>query len=806
MKNKSILTVLSLCLGLGMATTSCEDMLTPNSDRHSYTVAGDTLYSYWGILKSLQNLGERYVILGECRGELIDGGEFTTDSVNALLTFGLNGDIENIKDGANRYLKVSDYYHVINSCNEYLRQVDLTKNTATGDGYMHKEWAQVQAIRAWVYMQLVANYGDVPFYDENTPMNSTEDIEDFYEKLTKENGSSYRVNSETLWQKLEDGMKAAFAIEDQWGYPSYEHYGYTTGICHATKAMFPTAVVLADLYLMGNQYEKAAEYYYEFLEGKYGGVLPSLYYSYAFIRQGETTPTLNVTTVPWDEIGAVSRNLESITAIPSSNNAQWGTVQRGVNELFGFDLTISQVTNDTTTSANISLSQNWERQLGPSAGYDDMRLAQKFEVYQVAEATDITTSTARLVTLEGVGDARGVSGQSGSGFISRYNSGDYYIDETQTQRYIMKQNPDQTYSTVYPMVYRKSMIWLRFAEAINRAGYPSYAFAILKDGLTYSDIWVPEKENSSGNEWIPKDIRLATNITIPAADVDGEPTVITYPTDWSENDRAIITNLLYDSGDEAIERVKDYYSYVYSLVNAEHPEVFDEIGDDEEAIYNFLEENTEIKEVISRGNYLADGTSVICDYIDLREVERRPEWLDFNKSQFAGYSGQPIGWIKSYPMEANTLYSTYRVTTSSNTNYSSRGIHQKGCGLLLPGENRGWYNYVDQINRKYQEAHPGTTRVFSKNEIYDGTVDQKTLQEAIEDLILEEEGLELAFEGSRFFDIMRVAKRRDNPGEYMKNIIKKRNPNTNWADGLLNQKNWYLPLPDGSNRPITSSN
>ena len=125
MKNKSIITILSLCLGLSMATTSCDDMLTSDSNRHSYEVAGDTLYSYWGIVKSLQNIGERYVILGECRGDLIDGGEFSTDSVNAILSFGLNGDTENIKDGANRYLKVSDYYHVINSCKLFLMLQDV---------------------------------------------------------------------------------------------------------------------------------------------------------------------------------------------------------------------------------------------------------------------------------------------------------------------------------------------------------------------------------------------------------------------------------------------------------------------------------------------------------------------------------------------------------------------------------------------------------------------------------------------------------------------------------------------------------
>jgi hypothetical protein len=73
MKKKSIISLLICCMTLGMMNTSCKDMLTPDSERHSYEVAQDTLYSYWGILKSLQNIAERYVILNECRGDLIEG-------------------------------------------------------------------------------------------------------------------------------------------------------------------------------------------------------------------------------------------------------------------------------------------------------------------------------------------------------------------------------------------------------------------------------------------------------------------------------------------------------------------------------------------------------------------------------------------------------------------------------------------------------------------------------------------------------------------------------------------------------------
>ena len=786
MKNKSIITILSLFLGLSMATTSCEDMLSSESNRHSYEVAGDTLYSYWGIIQSLQHIGERYVVLGECRGDLIDGGEFTTDSINAILSFGLNGDTEGFRDGANRYLKVSDYYHVINSCNAYLAKADTLMEKADGEKYMIREYAQVEAIRAWTYMQLVVNYGEVPFYLE--PMQSTEQILDFNSK-----DPANRVNASNLWEKFEDKLQRAYQIEEQWGYPQYFKYGYKTTVCHSTKAMFPTSVVLADLYLMGNQYEKAAAYYYEFLDGKYGGALPPDYYSYAFQPLGAHTPIAFIEGYPWRETDETNKKNESVTAIPSSTSSLWGIVQRGVNDLYGFDATIRQNTgSDSTTTATITLSQNWERQLGPSAGYDTLRLSQKFETYVTSKFENIDDEDlTKLVVLDSVGDARGVTCGPGQGYISRFTSGDYYVDETKTERYIIKQNPEVKFSTVFPMVYRKSMIWLRFAEALNRAGYPGYAFAILKNGLTQNSTWLPSQIEHFAMK--TGRVHYEYNGTYTDAEGNQKDTMLILPANWEENDLCVITGPDYDR--EAF--IKEMGTWIDAII-AEAPEHFDTIPAEE--LIPHITANLK-EEVVEYANFQPDGSSIVCDYISRKEWENSKGkiWLDFNKNQFASLQQMGINHIQDFPLLENTfiVLSNYPITTTPNE-YISRGIHQKGCGLLKYNEKRSVYNFVDQINLKLKPAGKAT---LTKAQIYE-EANQADVIEAIEELILDEAGLELAFEGNRFFDLMRVANRKANPGQFMAEKIGARSADAKtWASGLASDiKNWYLPLPDYSYR------
>ena len=65
-------------------------------------------------------------------------------------------------------------------------------------------------------------------------------------------------------------------------------------------------------------------------------------------------------------------------------------------------------------------------------------------------------------------------------------------------------------------------------------------------------------------------------------------------------------------------------------------------------------------------------------------------------------------------------------------------------------------------------------------------------------LILNESALEFAFEGTRYYDIMRYAMRQPNPGKAMGEIIGARLGEANRSsmsaiiDKLADQRNWYL--------------
>ena len=99
MKAKSILGLFIFLLSMGLVS-SCEDMLTPDMDTYQDAngrTLKDTVNSYFGILRSVQQVVEQNTILGEIRGDLVTTTSFTTDSISKLANF------ENLADEIMRY-------------------------------------------------------------------------------------------------------------------------------------------------------------------------------------------------------------------------------------------------------------------------------------------------------------------------------------------------------------------------------------------------------------------------------------------------------------------------------------------------------------------------------------------------------------------------------------------------------------------------------------------------------------------------------------------------------------------------------
>lgn len=720
--NKNIISSLLIALAFSIGFSSCEDMLQANNERHGdiNSVVSDTLYGYWGILKSLQNIGERYVILGECRGDLVAGTEYISDSIHAILQF----DKDNLRDGSCRYLHAADYYHIINSCNAFIANCDTLQTDGRNRQIMLKEYAQVCAIRAWVYLQLVQVYGEVPYFTQ--PMTSTAEMEDF-----RANANS-TVNASNLKDK--DVVTKLIEVRNT-PMPAYDYYGQTVRICHSSQCVYPANLVLGDIFLLDGSKtscEKAAQYYYDFLNTEYGGTLPMQHYGLAM--RDRMTEEVNYSQRGWMEMfnttNPTSAGEETVTVIPSSTNKLWGTVQHGVNELFGYDPTISVQTTGTdtasTTNATILLYPNFKHQLVLSPSYHSLAAEQNYEAYVGASGQE------ELKVLEDAGDTR-----------IRAMANKVLDDEGESVEFVMKQNPGGRYSTTYPVIYRKASIWLRFAEAINRAGFPGYAFAILKSGLVNNSSWLP----SDSTDYILDEAYYYAEYI--DADTLARKTAAT-----AEQ----LLTALFDAGAftdtlEAIAACK----YV--------PETYAAWPD----------------EGLNR---------LVCNYISIQEMlkARNTPWLQFETQYFNG-----VGNIEISSNLTDYINNT-RVYPSASNNHVSNGIHWRGCGLVKYDERNTTYNYVDQIN-KMLATYEGATEALTREQVYDEAYEDYVIK-AIEDLICEEMALETGVEGNRFFDLMRMARHRSDT-DFLASRVAKRSGTMDAAlrSKLQNESNWYLPLP-----------
>ncbi|MBQ7510139.1 MAG: RagB/SusD family nutrient uptake outer membrane protein [Prevotella sp.] len=431
-------------VGGGWVGVSCSDILDTESELVEYEKDNtldhptDSVYSVMGIINRMQVIADRTVLLGEVRSDLLQTTDEASADLKRLAAFDFSQQ--------NKYNKVSDYYAVINNCNYYLAHVD-TLLERRNRKLFRSEYAAVKGFRAWTYLELVKAYGEVPLVTE--PLMT--------ELAAKE---AQRKHPSTIKEVCD------FFINDLTPYANTDMpvYGSVGGWESQRTAaggeynplFIPLRVLLGDLCLWAGRYEEAARWYNSFLNDQIKPVtLNKTNRIYWYNASEFISPTSGYHPVSIETTGRNSG--EVISLIPMEKEVFNGTIS-DLNNVF-----------------NSTKDNNYFFQVMPSVA---MRRLSADQIHCIEYKTAVTTDTI-YVPRTGmsdellVGDLRLYDNYR----LTSLGSQDPYSEYSSLRQSISKL-PENCIS-----LYRKSMIYLRYAEALNRAGYPQTAFTILKYGI-----------------------------------------------------------------------------------------------------------------------------------------------------------------------------------------------------------------------------------------------------------------------------------------------------------------------------------
>lgn len=437
-KNTRIL-FLILCV---IGTSSCSDMFETESKSvvfdHTLSTANDSLYSALGILGQMQKLSERYVLMGELRGDLMSATEDAVEAIQEVANFNVSP--------SNTYCDVTDYYSVINNCNYAITYMDTSLvNFDTKE--MLPEFAAIKTMRAWTYWQLALLRGDVQWM--------TEPITDL-----GQSNAEYPVKTiDELAEMLIEDLVPYIGIREL-------DYGFI-GDYSSQKYFIPLDLLLGDLYLYLNRYDEAAQAYYRYIYNH--NVTVTWNYVTRFTSEGNFSSSTFIS----------SYSGEMLCGLPSHEDPT-GYHPELIRLAFNFKPSVVPAASFVDSMA---LKPSFYRLNDGQQGLEAVCVGDQrgqgltngggstpvsYGIY--AEGYDTKTLIAKYMNC--------AKSHSGSDPQNEYVNG-------------------LTYTNIVPL-YRNSMVYLRLAEALNRSGRPSLALAVMRYGLRRD---VVSGTNMKVNEW-----------------------------------------------------------------------------------------------------------------------------------------------------------------------------------------------------------------------------------------------------------------------------------------------------------------
>lgn len=404
-----------------------------------YATLDDADAAVMGIYGKVMGIADRLVVLNELRGDMLD---VTLNADQDLIDINLHQ-----ADANNYWSDVTPIYEVIHNCNDALHNFNimLEDKRLTQDQY-NERYSDIGAIRSWLYYQLGVHYGTIPYY--TNPIASTTDLSD---------QSVSMLNLDQLIPELIQFMESLPTLED------YRNSKLITGTIDGVS-LIPYFVnkklILGDLYLFNNEYDKAALTYRQVLAKN-------------------------------EDASATGNSLDY--RIYTDRSWQGGTVTH-------FTILFNRFTPDDSRN----YYNAWVNMFKNSA--DDRYVRQEM-IWEMTFNTKFapTYPFIKLFSTEGQGeyllrpseyamdemwgkeqqtngfpfDGRGIDGG-----VLQLPDGRYAVNKY-TMNYDAVTSPYDNSGKWF--LYRAALLHLRFAEAANRSesggGYPRLAWALTNDGV-----------------------------------------------------------------------------------------------------------------------------------------------------------------------------------------------------------------------------------------------------------------------------------------------------------------------------------
>jgi len=399
-------------------------------DNHYKTIP-DADNAIVGLYGTFMKLAEQTVVLGELRGDLVDVTQNSTVELQEINT--------NSPSVSNKYADITNYYFVIQNCNDMMAGFDkmMAENRLTKDEHAER-YSDVAAIRCWTYLQLGIHFGGAVYVTD--PTVTIQDVE----KLEQQEKLSFD-------KLLDELIKCMEELPTLDAYKNSQLIQETVSTYELKRFFINKRLLLGDLYLWrgkneSDDFNKAATQYRKILAT--------------------------------DEDKATSLNQYTYRCGTYSNPSTAGYFQivYSSNTMYNTWLNMfSYAVSSTSLWYELIWTISYNKSYEPYYPFIDLFANTGAGKYL------LKPSDYAINDLWETQEQKNGTMFDGRGRESSFKlvNGNYVV-----QKYLYDYDPTKPYEKGGRwFLYRAALVLLRYAEAANRAGKPLLAYSILNEGF-----------------------------------------------------------------------------------------------------------------------------------------------------------------------------------------------------------------------------------------------------------------------------------------------------------------------------------